>query len=213
MATIFDYHNSKRELKDEEITELIRGDRSYLLRAGESCVLRDEERLGLQSLNGSIVSLMLYDDVSLVKALANIYISDLFDSDSVVDFMNTTIENMEELGADRDILKAKIAGGANLGLGNRYSTDNIEIVEQFCNENGIDIITEKTLGSMPMVILLGDRFHTLIRTINNPIIASRINRRESILYDIDFVEEKIDNPNTLDDGFDFDEIIDLSAID
>lgn len=81
------------------------------------------------------------------------------------------LNEMYKSGCKKENMAAKISGGAdimNIGstsksIGHR----NVEFAHTFCQAEGFRIISDHTRGNQGRVILMGDRFETFIKNVDN----------------------------------------------
>lgn len=131
-------------------------------------VAKNPDLIETQAL-GSCVGVALYDPYAYVGGIAHAMLPDALDAkessrEKLEKFVNTAIEvlleKMEELGAKRKFIKAKLAGGANM-FPNISSNANMPIGERNTSaariklsELGIPIEAEDIGGSFGRTIIL-----------------------------------------------------------
>lgn len=129
---------------------------------------------------GSCVGVSLYDPVVRVGGLAHIMLPDSSQgrfTDNKAKFADTSIPDLlailEELGARRERLVAKVAGGAQMfsfdSKDDRFAIGrrNVEAVKRIFDEQGIKILGEDVGGSFGRtMILFTENGKVVIKTID-----------------------------------------------
>lgn len=139
---------------------------------------------GLTTLGlGSCVGIILYDPISKVSGLAHIMLPDskkIKNNSNVAKFADTAIDKMIEemclIGANRNRLISKLAGGAQMFSFNsnndlmRVGERNIIASREKLNELGIKIVAEDTGNNYGRTIeFYSETGELVIKTIGKPI--------------------------------------------
>lgn len=132
---------------------------------------------------GSCVGVALYDPETRIIGMAHIMLPSSLHSrkrDNRAKFADTALEkliqDMQELGAEKQSIKAKIAGGAQMFSFSsssdimRIGERNVVSVKQRLLEYGIDVVSEDTGGRHGRTVeFYSDQGRMVIRTIGHGI--------------------------------------------
>jgi chemotaxis protein CheD len=167
-------------------TKVVNGFASYPIVAGEFAIAKDGEGIGLSTILGSCVALMLYDEVNAIKAMNHFVLPSSTNKTDCYRFglysVESMINQMLKLGAKKEYLSAKIAGGANVlySVSSNIGLKNVLFAKDFCKQENIKIVSENTLGEHGREVLLTDNFSTYIRKISSKMRDERIAQEEKI---------------------------------
>jgi len=119
-------------------TKVVNGFASYPIVAGEFAIAKDGEGIGLSTILGSCVALMLYDEVNAIKAMNHFVLPSSTSKTDCYRFglysVESMINQMLKLGAKKEYLSAKIAGGANVlySVSSNIGLKNVLFAKDFC---------------------------------------------------------------------------------
>lgn len=146
---------------------------TFSIVGGEFAITDDNYGIALQTLLGSCVAVMFYDKISKIKAINHFLLPQNNSKEESYRFGLYSIEEMlnamYKLGARKENLCAKIAGGARVLDGDLsdIGMKNVLFARDFCQTEKIEVISESVLGNNGRMVLLGSNFDTFIRFIEN----------------------------------------------
>jgi chemotaxis protein CheD len=163
------------KLSTSKITQIVKGMPTHTIIGGEFAVVNDSYNIGFKTLLGSCVAIMFYDKNKKIKAMNHFLLPNTNNSNEDMKYglysVEAMLNEMYKLGCSKQNMAAKISGGADImnissnskSIGHR----NVEFAHTFCREEGFRILSDHTRGNSGRVILMGDRFETFIKDVNN----------------------------------------------
>jgi len=153
--------------------QMIKGFPTHTIIGGEFAIVEDSDNIAFKTLLGSCVAIMFYDSVKKLKAMNHFLLpkttSAIYDMKYGLYSVETMLNEMYKMGCQKQNIKAKISGGANIvGLDiSSYSIGqrNVEFAMDFCSAEGFKVISNHTLGAKSRVVLLTNNFETYIKTL------------------------------------------------
>ena len=137
MVILCDRSNTTRKIEPNTVTNKIKGFPAVSIIGGEFAVIPDITGVGVSTLLGSCVAIMLYDKVRQIGAMNHFLLpvsKDRSDSYKYGLFsVESMINQMMKLGCEKRNMEAKIAGGANILRSASYAVgvQNVEFAELF----------------------------------------------------------------------------------
>ena len=175
MLTLGHKDGSIEKLSNTRITQIVKGMPTHTIIGGEFAVVADSENIAFKTLLGSCVAIMFYDKNKKIKGMNHFLLPATENSNEDMKYglysVEAMLNEMYKLGCSKTNMAAKISGGAdimNIGstsksIGHR----NVEFAHTFCRSEGFRIISDHTRGNDGRVILMGDRFETFIKNVDN----------------------------------------------
>ena len=163
------------KISNTRITQIVKGMPTHTIIGGEFAVVSDNENIAFKTLLGSCVAIMFYDKNKKIKGMNHFLLPATENSNEDMKYglysVEAMLNEMYKLGCSKINMAAKISGGAdimNIGstsksIGHR----NVEFAHTFCRSEGFRIISDHTRGNDGRVILMGDRFETFIKNVDN----------------------------------------------
>ena len=157
------------------ILQIVKGMPTHTIIGGEFAVVADEDNIGFKTLLGSCVAIMFYDKNLKIKGMNHFLLPATNNANEDMKYglysVEAMLNEMYKLGCKKENMAAKISGGAdimNIGstsksIGHR----NVEFAHTFCQSEGFRIISDHTRGNHGRVILMGNRFETFIKNVDN----------------------------------------------
>ncbi len=165
----------------------IKGYPTFTILGGEFAIVDDRHGIALQTLLGSCVAVMFYDTESRIKGINHFLLPQSNSQDESYRFGLYSIEEMlnamYKLGAKKENLLAKIAGGAKVLEGelSDVGMKNVDFAREFCKVEKIKVISESVLGKNGRIVLLASEFETFIRYIDNTRLSEKIKEDDRTL--------------------------------
>lgn len=188
----------------DSISKLIRGNRVFLVEHNSFTIVDKRVKVALQSTLGSSIGIALFLDNNHFQALGHFIFCDKY-SELLFSKM---VEEMLDISQSK--LSAKIFGASNIGLDERFSKQNIETILELAKKYDIEIKNPITPTHLLSVMLLLDDGSTLLRSINNNILANKITKKEALICGVDYIEESLKD-DRFDDDLSLDSYLDLSS--
>ena len=166
---------SIEKISNSRITQIVKDMPTHTVIGGEFAVVYDDENVAFKTLLGSCVAIMFYDKNLKVKGMNHFLLPATDNSNEDMKYglysVEAMLNEMYKLGCRKENMAAKISGGAdimNIGstsksIGHR----NVEFAQTFCRSEGFRILSDHTRGNDGRVILLGNRFETFIKNVDN----------------------------------------------
>lgn len=180
MIILCDRTNTTRKISPLSVTNKIKGYPAVSIIGGEFAVIPDQTGVGVSTLLGSCVAIMLYDTVRQVGAMNHFLLpvsKDRGDSYKYGLFsVESMINQMMKLGCEKQNMEAKIAGGANIlrGESNDVGVQNVEFAKEFCRQEKINVVSMHVLGENGRVVFLAPGHEAFIRQVDNRMTNERI---------------------------------------
>jgi chemotaxis protein CheD len=147
----------------------------HALNLGEFVVTKDIANIACYGL-GSCVGLFIYDRVNKISGAAHVVLSDDLEKDTTYNAKTAfekLIEEIEKIGGDKNALRAKIVGGANLfNSGFRTGERNVETLKKLILNHKIFLAGQDVGGTKSRTA----RFNTL----NGNLLVSSQNSKYAI---------------------------------
>lgn len=122
----------------------------HALNLGDFVVTKTAANIACYGL-GSCVGLFIYDRVNKISGAAHVVLSDEFEKHTTYNAKTAfekLLEEIEKIGGNRDALRAKIVGGANLfDSGFRTGERNISALRKLILENKIYLAGQDVGGT------------------------------------------------------------------
>ena len=175
MVIIGHKDGSIQRIPYSKITQVVKGMPTHTIIGGEFAVVSDTENIGFKTLLGSCVAIMFYDKTKQIKGMNHFLLPATDNSNEDMKYglysVEAMLNEMYKLGCRKENMAAKISGGAdimNIGstsksIGHR----NVEFAHTFCQSEGFRILSDHTRGNQGRVILMGERFETFIKNVDN----------------------------------------------
>lgn len=180
MIILCDRTNTTRKIAPHTVTNLVKGYPSVSIIGGEFAVIPDITGVGVSTLLGSCVSIMLYDRIRQVGAMNHFLLPVSKDRNDSYKYglysVESMINQMMKLGCEKRNMEAKIAGGANIlrGESNDVGFQNVEFAKEFCRQEKINIVSMHVLGENGRVVFLAPGHEAFIRHVDNRMTNERI---------------------------------------
>ncbi len=175
MVIIGHKDGSIEKISNSRITQIVKGMPTHTIIGGEFAVVGDDESIGFKTLLGSCVAIMFYDKNLKIKGMNHFLLPATNNTNEDMKYglysVEAMLNEMYKLGCRKENMAAKISGGAdimNIGstsksIGHR----NVEFAHTFCQSEGFRILSDHTRGNEGRVILMGNRFETFIKNVDN----------------------------------------------
>ena len=175
MITLGHKDGSIEKISNARITQVVKGMPTHTVIGGEFAVVADDENIAFKTLLGSCVAIMFYDKEKKIKGMNHFLLPATENSNEDMKYglysVEAMLNEMYKLGCTKANMAAKISGGAdimNIGstaksIGHR----NVEFARTFCQSEGFRILSDHTRGNEGRVILMGQRFETFIKNVDN----------------------------------------------
>lgn len=175
MITLGHKDGSIEKVSSTRLTQVVKGMKTHTVIGGEFAVVHDEEEVGLKTLLGSCVAIMFYDKEKKIKGMNHFLLPDTNNSNEDMKYglysVEAMLNEMYKLGCSKQNMAAKISGGAdimNIGsMDKSIGHRNVEFAHTFCKSEGFRILSDHTRGNEGRVILMGMRFETFIKNVDN----------------------------------------------
>ena len=180
---------SIEKISNSRITQIVKDMPTHTVIGGEFAVVYDDENVAFKTLLGSCVAIMFYDKNLKVKGMNHFLLPATNNSNEDMKYglysVEAMLNEMYKLGCRKENMAAKISGGAdimNIGstsksIGHR----NVEFAQTFCQSEGFRILSDHTRGNDGRVILLGNRFETFIKNVDNNNTSNEVSNSEKRL--------------------------------
>jgi len=134
---------------------------------------------------------MFYDKNTKVKGMNHFLLPATDNSNEDMKYglysVEAMLNEMYKLGCKKENMAAKISGGADImnmlmttkSIGHR----NVEFAHTFCRSEGFRILSDHTRGNDGRVILMGNRFETFIKNVDNNNTSKKVASDERKLQD------------------------------
>ena len=191
MITLGHKDGSIENISNSRITQIVKGMRTHTIIGGEFAVVNDSEGIGFKTLLGSCVAIMFYDKNTKVKGMNHFLLPATDNSNEDMKYglysVEAMLNEMYKLGCKKENMAAKISGGADImnmlmttkSIGHR----NVEFAHTFCRSEGFRILSDHTRGNDGRVILMGNRFETFIKNVDNNNTSRKVASDERKLQD------------------------------
>ncbi|MCD4759036.1 MAG: chemotaxis protein CheD [Arcobacteraceae bacterium] len=175
MITLGHKDGSIEKISNSRISQVVKGMPTHTIIGGEFAVVADSENVAFKTLLGSCVAIMFYDKVKQIKGMNHFLLPATENSNEDMKYglysVEAMLNEMYKLGCSKANMAAKISGGADImnmpSLGKSIGHRNVEFAHTFCQSEGFRIISDHTRGNAGRVILMGDRFETFIKNVDN----------------------------------------------
>ncbi|MEA3512437.1 MAG: chemotaxis protein CheD [Campylobacterota bacterium] len=175
MLTLGHKDGSIEKMSNSRITQIVKGMSTHTIIGGEFAVVSDSENIAFKTLLGSCVAIMFYDKQMKIKGMNHFLLPATENSNEDMKYglysVEAMLNEMYKLGCSKSNMAAKISGGAdimNIGsMSKSIGHRNVEFAHTFCESEGFRIISDHTRGNKGRVILMGDRFETFIKNVDN----------------------------------------------
>ncbi len=189
MITLGHKDGSIEKVSNSRITQIVKGMPTHTVIGGEFAVVSDMENIAFKTLLGSCVAIMFYDKNMKIKGMNHFLLPATDNSNEDMKYglysVEAMLNEMYKLGCRKENMAAKISGGADIMNMNSMSQSighrNVEFAHTFCRSEGFRIISDHTRGNAGRVILIGDRFETFIKNVDNNNISITVANEEKQL--------------------------------
>ncbi|MEA2049330.1 MAG: chemotaxis protein CheD [Campylobacterota bacterium] len=166
---------SIEKISNTRITQIVKGMPTHTVIGGEFAVVNDSENIGFKTLLGSCVAIMFYDKNLKIKGMNHFLLPATDNANEDMKYglysVEAMLNEMYKLGCRKENMAAKISGGAdimNIGSSSKsIGHRNVEFARTFCQTEGFRILSDHTRGNEGRVILMGNRFETFIKNVDN----------------------------------------------
>lgn len=168
------------KLSQPDSIKYIQNEETLGIIGGEFAITYDSDNLPIATLLGSCVAVMLYDSVMHIKGMNHFLLPSSCAQGESCRFglyaMESMLNEMYKLGCRKENISAKIAGGATIlkDFSDNIGERNVVFARSFCRSEGIRVISESVLGNNGRVIMVGNEFKTLTKTIANRTMDERL---------------------------------------
>ena len=175
MITLGHKDGSIEKISNSRITQIVKGMKTHTVIGGEFAVVSDAEEIGFKTLLGSCVAIMFYDKNTKVKGMNHFLLPATENSNEDMKYglysVEAMLNEMYKLGCKKENMAAKISGGADImnmsSMSKSIGHRNVEFAHTFCRSEGFRILSDHTRGNEGRVILIGNRFETFIKNVDN----------------------------------------------
>jgi len=175
LITLGHKDGSIEKVSSTRITQIVKGMKTHTVIGGEFAVVSDAEEVAFKTLLGSCVAIMFYDKNKKVKGMNHFLLPATDNSNEDMKYglysVEAMLNEMYKLGCSKQNMAAKISGGADImnisSLSKSIGHRNVEFAHTFCKSEGFRILSDHTRGNDGRVILMGNRFETFIKNVNN----------------------------------------------
>ncbi|BFU79057.1 hypothetical protein ALC152_22720 [Arcobacter sp. 15-2] len=175
MITLGHKDGSIEKVSSTRITQIVKGMKTHTVIGGEFAVVSDEEEVAFKTLLGSCVAIMFYDKNKKVKGMNHFLLPATDNSNEDMKYglysVEAMLNEMYKLGCSKQNMAAKISGGADImnisSMSKSIGHRNVEFAHTFCKSEGFRILSDHSRGNDGRVILMGNRFETFIKNVDN----------------------------------------------
>jgi len=177
---------SIEKVSSSRLTQVIKGMKTHTVIGGEFAVVKDDEEVGFKTLLGSCVAIMFYDKEKKIEGMNHFLLPDTDNSNEDMKYglysVEAMLNEMYKLGCTKQNMAAKISGGADImnisSMDKSIGHRNVEFAHTFCRSEGFRILSDHTRGNDGRVILIGNRFETFIKNVDNNSTAREVASQE-----------------------------------
>jgi len=177
------------KISNSRITQVVKGMKTHTVIGGEFAVVSDDEEIGFKTLLGSCVAIMFYDKSKKVKGMNHFLLPATENSNEDMKYglysVEAMLNEMYKLGCKKENMAAKISGGADImnmsSMSKSIGHRNVEFAHTFCKSEGFRILSDHTRGNEGRVILIGNRFETFIKNVDNNNTSQEVANQEKKL--------------------------------
>ncbi len=175
MITLGHKDGSIEKVSSTRITQIVKGMKTHTVIGGEFAVVSDAEEIAFKTLLGSCVAIMFYDKNKKVKGMNHFLLPATDNSNEDMKYglysVEAMLNEMYKLGCSKQNMAAKISGGADImnisSMSKSIGHRNVEFAHTFCKSEGFRILSDHSRGNDGRVILMGNRFETFIKNVDN----------------------------------------------
>jgi len=175
LITLGHKDGSIEKFSSTRVTQIVKGMKTHTVIGGEFAVVSDDEEIAFKTLLGSCVAIMFYDKNTKVKGMNHFLLPATENSNEDMKYglysVEAMLNEMYKLGCKKENMAAKISGGADImnitSMVKSIGERNVEFSHTFCKSEGFRILSDHTRGNEGRVILLGTRFETFIKNVDN----------------------------------------------
>jgi len=177
------------KISNSRITQVVKGMKTHTVIGGEFAVVADDEEISFKTLLGSCVAIMFYDKNKKVKGMNHFLLPATENSNEDMKYglysVEAMLNEMYKLGCKKENMAAKISGGADImnmsSMSKSIGHRNVEFAHTFCKAEGFRILSDHTRGNEGRVILIGNRFETFIKNVDNNNTSQEVANQEKKL--------------------------------
>jgi chemotaxis protein CheD len=193
MIVIGHKDGSIEKVSNSRFTQQIKGYHAHTVIGGEFAVGAESDNIAFKTLLGSCVAIMFYDEKAGIKGMNHFLLPSSSNSNDDMKYglysVEAMINEMYKMGCNKQNMKVKISGGADIMKLNLKSKSigfrNVEFAKDFCNSEGFPIVSEHTRGEHGRLILLANNFETFIK------VTQKSDTDEKIIKDEVALQEEI----------------------
>jgi len=175
LITLGHKDGSIEKVSSTRITQIVKGMKTHTVIGGEFAVVSDAEEVAFKTLLGSCVAIMFYDKNKKVKGMNHFLLPATDNSNEDMKYglysVEAMLNEMYKLGCSKQNMAAKISGGADImnisSMSKSIGHRNVEFAHTFCKSEGFRILSDHSRGNDGRVILMGNRFETFIKNVDN----------------------------------------------
>jgi len=177
------------KISNSRVTQVVKGMKTHTVIGGEFAVVCDDEEIGFKTLLGSCVAIMFYDKSKKVKGMNHFLLPATENSNEDMKYglysVEAMLNEMYKLGCKKENMAAKISGGADImnmsSMSKSIGHRNVEFAHTFCKAEGFRILSDHTRGNEGRVILIGNKFETFIKNVDNNNTSQEVANQEKKL--------------------------------
>jgi len=189
VVTVGHKDGSIEKIPASRITQIVKGMPTHTVIGGEFAVVADKYNIAFKTLLGSCVAIMFYDKNMKIKGMNHFLLPDTNNANEDMKYglysVEAMLNEMYKMGCKKENMAAKISGGAdimNIGsTGKSIGYRNVEFAHTFCKSEGFRVLSDHTRGNDGRVILMGDRFETFIKNVDNSAASVEVATQERSL--------------------------------
>lgn len=189
MITLGHKDGAIEKISNSCITQVVKGMKTHTVIGGEFAVVSDNEEISFKTLLGSCVAIMFYDKNKKVKGMNHFLLPATENSNEDMKYglysVEAMLNEMYKLGCKKENMAAKISGGADImnmsSMSKSIGHRNVEFAHTFCKSEGFRILSDHTRGNAGRVILIGNKFETFIKNVDNTNTSQEVANQEKKL--------------------------------
>jgi chemotaxis protein CheD len=160
-----------KKITSDYLSHKTKGFKTHTIIGGEFAITLDNSNIAFKTLLGSCVSMIFYDKIKKIKGMNHFLLPYTQNSKNDMRYglysVESMLNEMYKMGANKSNLEVKIAGGADImnfdqNL-NNIGIRNVKFAKEFCKSENIEIVSEHTRGTHGRIVLLTNNFETYIK--------------------------------------------------
>jgi len=191
LITIGSRDGSITKLNPVTLSDVVKGMKTYTIIGGEFAVVSDDNFVAFKTLLGSCVSIIFYDKVKKIKGMNHFLLPKATTMNENMKYglysVESMLNEMYKKGCTKENIVCKISGGADINKlnnlnGKSIGERNVEFATRFCTTEGFKIISNHIRGIAGRIILVGNKFETFIKDVDNKELSQDVAVYETTLY-------------------------------